>query len=174
LPLSPVYESRVELMRRMSRAPKVTISLDSVVFDDGEFVGPDESGHFEEINLASDRDLQLVNGVLRLRGKPDSELLEFLSRFMEERPVYGPNINSSKVTFRSISHAGMLKSSVVRGDDRLVVEGLPADLGKNRRHSASGRLRRNSCSLASTHERMSSRDSASSPYYNDCIYVFSP
>jgi len=59
LPQDPSYPALMKRIHDLRQSPRVVASLDSVVYEGGEFVGPDVSGSFESINakteISSDR-----------------------------------------------------------------------------------------------------------------------
>jgi len=117
LPSSASYSERVGRMRALSESKTVVVSLDSAVYDNGEFVGADVSGRFSEMNVSANRDLDLVNGVRALEDGPDAAILTFLDRFANEKPAVGASASQGRVITRSVTRAGLLKA-VLEGQGR--------------------------------------------------------
>jgi hypothetical protein len=61
----------------LRQSPRVVASLDSVVYEGGEFVGPDVSGSFESINAKTEY-LRIAEQLRELRGEPEEVVMAWL------------------------------------------------------------------------------------------------
>jgi hypothetical protein len=109
LPSSGLYSERVGRMEALAKSPKVIASLDSAVYDNGEFVGPDVSGRFSDMKMSAARMLALVNGVRAMADGPDEGILTFLDRFAEEKPGPGMNADQTRAITRIKTRAMLLR-----------------------------------------------------------------
>lgn len=88
-PNDPRSASESELLERLQRdlenAASITITLDGAMFEDGTFVGPDNSGYFNQLKAQINAKYDLLNGILKAlqQNKQPTEIYATLQAFVE-------------------------------------------------------------------------------------------
>lgn len=95
----PAYAAHVAQLKSLMNATLAVASLDGVLFDDGEFAGPDASGSFATLTLRGEHDLGMAKQLHTLDGQPDVAVLTMLAKYASEpRKVGDPSLVGVKVS----------------------------------------------------------------------------
>jgi len=84
----------------------VTAYLDAAVYDDGEFVGPDHNGSFEQLGVTAEY-ARIANHLIAMRGESNDAVMAWLKQ--QESEVSAAEAGSSNTGYRL-----MLQQEVVR------------------------------------------------------------
>ena len=72
-----------KLANNLEQVVSVTVSLDGAFFDDGTFVGPDETQFFSKVKAQLDAKYDLHNRIKKMfsSGKPPEKVLQYINNF---------------------------------------------------------------------------------------------
>ena len=99
----------------------VTVYLDAVVYDDGEFVGPDIYGHLEQLGVTAEY-ARIAHQLTRMRGEPDDAVMVWLKQQESEAlgkigAVVGPAVMGHVTMIElEVTRIRMLEESLLKGD----------------------------------------------------------
>ncbi len=82
LPGEAAYASQMKRLNDIGGSRAMVVSVDAVVYDDGEFIGPDKSGSFDLFNVKSDY-LRLADEMAKLKDEPVEVILSWLAKQRE-------------------------------------------------------------------------------------------
>jgi hypothetical protein len=90
VPLQIALEAEDYKRDYIDTGKKIEVKVDSVVFDDGEIIGPDTAGYMETLNNRLDADQELLDGASALRGQPLKDFLQTAStrHVVTDRDIY--------------------------------------------------------------------------------------
>lgn len=81
------YGSQMETYNMIARSPIIRVSLDAVVFDNGEFQGPDLFGSFAAITNAHANLMSFFSDLKALAGQPDQNVQAKLTEVIQAKPL---------------------------------------------------------------------------------------
>ena len=81
------YGSQMQIYDRIARSPTIRVSLDAVVFDNGEFQGPDLFGSFAAIATAHTHLMNFLSDLKALAGQPDQNVQAKLTEVIQAKPL---------------------------------------------------------------------------------------
>lgn len=80
------YGSQMETYDMIARSPTIRVSLDAVVFDNGEFRGPDLFGSFAAMTTAQAYLMNFLSDLKALAGQPDQNVQAKLTEVIQAKP----------------------------------------------------------------------------------------
>ncbi len=113
------------LLSELSQSTSITVSLDGAFFDDGTFVGPDNTDFFAKVeamrNGRRDAFLTIVND--RKQGKTDKEIFNHVEELATAKVDFGraPTPTDYYSRFKKETAAELLRIKVLEGENRTVL-----------------------------------------------------
>ena len=102
------YGSLMQTYDMIAHSPTIRVSLDAVVFDNGEFQGPDLFGSFAAITNAHAYIMNLLSDLKALTGQPDQSVQAKLTEVIEAKP-FGLNQNQMVSFLKRNTQARLLQ-----------------------------------------------------------------
>jgi hypothetical protein len=81
------YGSQMQTYDMIARSPTIRVSLDAVVFDNGEFQGPDLFGSFAATTTAHAYLMSFLSDLKTLAGQPDQNVQAKLTEVIQAKPL---------------------------------------------------------------------------------------
>jgi hypothetical protein len=80
------YASQLQMYDRIANSPTIRVSLDAVVFDNGEFQGPDLFGSFAAMTSAHAYIVDFLSELKALAGQPDQNVQAQITAVIQAKP----------------------------------------------------------------------------------------